>query len=168
MTLPDKKTLHTDFLEGAGLSVDSVLGSVVGLANAEGGTLLLDLEGPGKAARRRRECGPWRAPEEAAFFIAAHTVPPLVVRAEEAATADGRAVVAIRIQKADCLSGADWLRRLDFSRSTLPVAVLEDLDPAERLRVRRLIARLHGEQRLLDFTDDNFDRELGFLTSSPP
>lgn len=31
--------------------------------------------------------------------------------------------------------------------------------------MRRLIARLHGEQRLLDFTDGDFDRELGFVTT---
>lgn len=146
MTLPDKKTLHTDFLEGAGLSVDSVLGSVVGLANAEGGTLLLDLEGPGKAARRRRECGPWRSPEEAAFFIAAHTVPPLVVRAEEAATADGRAVVAIRIQKADCLTAVDdgrVLRRrrlADGTWATLPCHPVEWLSGADWLRRLGLLA----------------------------
>lgn len=122
-------------------------------------------------------------------------MPPLAVRAEAERTVGGRAVIAVRIPKADCLTAVDdgrvlrrrlladgtaatvpchpvewftgpvWLRRLDFSRSIPPGAGLEDLDPAERLRVRRLIVRLQGEAGLADLADEDFDRALGFTTT---
>ena len=53
---------------------------------------------------------------------------------------------------------------VDPSSQPIAGATLDDLDPAERARLRQFVERFHGDSALLVLTDDELDGALGFTT----
>lgn len=49
----------------------------------------------------------------------------------------------------------------DFTDRVLPEAALEDLDPIERVRLRRLMETFRAEAALTELDDDELDKALG-------
>ena len=49
----------------------------------------------------------------------------------------------------------------DPSAQPIPGATLDDLDPAERARLRQFVERFHGDRALLEISDEELDGALG-------
>ena len=56
---------------------------------------------------------------------------------------------------------------LDFTDRVLPEAVLDDLDPVERVRLRRLIETYKAEVGLMELEEDELDKALGLVKLTP-
>lgn len=194
---PTEETISVAFKSepAGGLSERAVLDAVLGLANAQGGTLYIGIEDSGQITGLRAEKSKWHDPFALSAFIADRTVPPLTVEAEIQDADGGKQVAVVRVPKAGSLTAASdgrvmrrrikvdgrpenlpvypiefssalsELRLLDFSRAHLPGAELADLDPMERLRLRKIIRVHEGESALLDLADEDFDKALGLVRS---
>jgi len=161
------------------------------LANAQGGTLYLGIEDNGTVTglhptRDRRK--------NLAAVIAEGTTPPLTVSVEclelndlavlqidvpvaqgTVFTRDGRCQIRSLDQqgKPFCrpASAVDVMRRshqqleLDWSAEPLLTAYLDDLNPAERQRLRTMVRTHKGDPTLLELSDDELDGALGLVGS---
>ena len=188
------ESLTVEFKSDRGPLPDAdLLDTVVGLANGQGGILLVGVEDHGAVTglhpTHRTD------PRQLTAFIAARTVPPLsaqvsfldlaespvavveVPRARQpVATSDGRLLVRYQDSRGQpgCrplypheLTGwyADRGQR-DYTAQPVPNAAWQDLNPLEFERLRRLVREYHGDDSLLDLDDRQLARALGLTASS--
>lgn len=172
------------------LADNEIIEAVVAFANTDGGVLYLGVENNGNITGLHNE---HRDPTRLAAFIANKTVPPVTVRCEVidhdlpilkitvprrtsvVATSSGK-ILRRRI-KADgepenipmypfeIATRLSSLSLLDYSAQPVPDATIEDLDVVERERLRNIIRNYHGEQNLLELTDEELDKALQLITT---
>ena len=96
-SFPSRETLTIEFKSDppSGLSDKAVIESVVGMTNAEGGTLYIGIDDRGIVSGVRSP--KWSDPEKSTAFIAGNTVPPVIVRAEILYGENGQQVTKIEI-----------------------------------------------------------------------
>ena len=191
-TIPYKEALEIEFKSDEKLYPDrDLIEEIVGMANTAGGTLYLGVEDNGDITGVHKK---HKDAIGVTALIANSTVPPIAVRAEVineenddvlriefprrrsiVATSSGK-ILRRRI-KADgspevipmypyeIPSRLSELGLLDFSAQPLPGATVEDLDPNQRVRLRRIIqTRQGGEKNLLTLSDDELDIALHLVT----
>lgn len=196
-SIPARETLTVEFKSDppAGLSDKTVVESVVGMTNAQGGVLYIGVDDDGGAGGVRSP--KWSDPEKVTVFLAGQTVPPVVVRAETLYAENGLPVTAVYVPAGRGLTatkdGRVIQRRMkidktpenvpvypqeyatvlsdqglwDFTDRVLPEAALEDLDPIERVRLRRLMETFRAEAALTELDDDELDKALGLVKQTP-
>lgn len=185
--IPLKETLTIEFKSDLKkLSDTDLIDAVVGMTNTDGGTLYLGVEDDGTVtgvhAHHADEIG-------VTALIANKTVPAISVRAE-LIEVEGTEVLQIEIPMSRAIvatSDGKILRRrlkvdgtpenvpmypyeittrlselslLDFSAQLLNGAVMDDLDPNERVRLRQIIKMRKGDKSLLDLDDEELDKAL--------
>lgn len=185
------ESLTVEFKSDRGpLSDHDLIETVVCLANAQGGVLLVGVEDDGTVTglhpRHRTD------PRQLAAFIASRTVPPLGVQVtfldlpegtvavleiprayHPVSTSDGKLLV-----RYEDLKGAPGCRPLypheftawyadrgqrDYTAQPVPDASWSDLDPLEFERLRRLVREYHGDTSLLNLDDQQLARALGLI-----
>lgn len=193
---PCSESLTVEFKSDpkSGLSDRIVVDTVVGMTNAEGGSLYIGIDDNGTVSGLRTLR--WRDPLLASAYIASHTVPPVAVTAELIKTKDQLEVLVIEVPKAKgivaSIDGKLLKRRLkidgtpetspffpqefitrlsdigrcDYSAIILPNSSYDDIDPAERERLRRYIRENHGESPLQDLEDEDLETALGLVRTS--
>ena len=169
---------------------NEIIDAIVAFANTDGGELYLGVENNGDITGLHDE---HRDPTRLAAFIANKTVPPITVRCEiikyklpilkisvprrtsVVATSSGK-ILRRRI-KADgepenipmypfeIATRLSSLSLLDYSAQPVPDASIADLDAVERERLRNIIRNYHGEQNLLELTDEELDKALQLITT---
>lgn len=190
-TIPTAETLDIEFKSDIKPYPDhSLIDEIVGMTNTIGGTLYLGVEDDGTITGVNKK---HRDAIGVAALIANNTVPPIAVRAE--IITEGKDVLKIEIPRSrgvvSTSSGRILRRRLkldgtpevipmypyeipsrlaelgmlDYSAQPLAGAVLDDLDPNQRVRLRRIIQnRQGGEKTLLTLPDDELDIALRLIT----
>jgi ATP-dependent DNA helicase RecG len=185
-TVPVKETLTIEFKSDKKKLPDiDLIEAVVGMTNTDGGELYLGVEDDGIITGLNNahadEIG-------VAALIANMTVPSVSIRAEiideeepvlKLEIPTSRTIVATtggkvlrRRLKADGTpenvpmypfeinSRLSDLSLLDFSAQPLNGAVIEDLDPNERIRLRKIIKFRKGDKTLLELSDEELDKAL--------
>ena len=172
------------------LSDEEMLEAIVCLANYRGGSLLIGVEDNGEITglHPKHES----TPGALAGFIASRTVPPLSVEVQFIDVSDKR-VAVIRIPSArQVIATSDGKLTIRFvdghgrpgcrplypnelinwqaergsvDPSTLPVtgSSWDELDPLEFTRLRRLVTEYHGDSVILDLSDLDLAKALGFI-----
>lgn len=190
-TIPTKETLEIEFKSDVKSYPDhELIEEIVGMANTVGGTLYLGVEDDGTITGIQKK---HKDAVGVTALIANNTVPPITVRAE--VITEEKDVLKIEISRSRGVvstSSGKILRRrlmlngepevipmysyeipsrlselglLDYSAQPLAGAVLEDLDPNQRIRLRRIIQnRPGGEKALLTLPDDELDTALRLVT----
>ncbi len=191
-TIPYKETLEIEFKSDEKLYPDrDLIEEIVGMANTAGGTLYLGVEDNGDITGVHKK---HKDAIGVTALIANSTVPPIAVRAE-VINEENYDVLKIEVPRSRSIvatSSGKILRRrikadgspevipmypyeipsrlselglLDFSAQPLPGATVEDLDPNQRVRLRRIIqTRQGGEKNLLTLSDDELDIALHLVT----
>jgi len=188
------ETLTVEFKSDQGPLPDAdLIETVVCLANAQGGMLLIGVENDGRVTglhpRHRTH------PATLAAFIANRTVPPVTAEVEfvvlpegtvaavvvpaarqVTATSDGR--LLIRYQEVHNCPGCrplypyeltNWLAergQADPSSLVVPEATWDDLDPLEFARLRRMVEENPGDTALLDLSDREIAGALGLIRAA--
>lgn len=186
--IPARESLEVEFKSDIHkLPDDALIDAVVAFANTNGGELYLGVEDDGTVTGLHKD---HMDITQLAAFIANRTIPAAAVRMELIDA--GRAVLLLSVSKSLSIvassSGKIQRRRLkadgtpenvpmypyeintrlsdlsllDFSAQTVPGARYDDLDKAERERLRRLILAYNGEKNLLELPDDELDMALNF------
>lgn len=190
-TIPTKETLEIEFKSDVKSYPDHALvEEIVGMTNTVGGVLFLGVEDDGTITGIQKK---HKDAVGVTALIANSTVPPISVRAE--VIKEEKEVLKIEIPRSRGVvstSSGKILRRrlkldgspevipmysyeipsrlselglLDFSAQPLAGAVLDDLDPNQRIRLRRIIQnRQGGEKALLTLPDDELDIALRLVT----
>ena len=190
-TIPTAETLDIEFKSDIKSYPDrDLIDEIVGMTNTIGGTLYLGVEDDGTITGVNKK---HRDAIGVAALIANNTVPPIAVRAE--VITEGKDVLKIEIPRSrgvvSTSSGRILRRRLkldgtpevipmypyeipsrlaelgmlDYSAQPLAGAVFDDLDPNQRVRLRRIIQnRQGGEKTLLTLPDDELDIALRLIT----
>ena len=190
-TIPTKETLEIEFKSDVKSYPDHALvEEIVGMTNTVGGVLFLGVEDDGTITGIQKK---HKDAVGVTALIANSTVPPISVRAE--VIKEEKEVLKIEIPRSRGVvstSSGKILRRrlkldgspevipmysyeipsrlselglLDFSAQPLVGAVLDDLDPNQRIRLRRIIQnRQGGEKALLMLSDDELDIALRLVT----
>jgi ATP-dependent DNA helicase RecG len=190
-TIPTKETLEIEFKSDVKSYPDHALvEEIVGMTNTVGGVLFLGVEDDGTITGIQKK---HKDAVGVTALIANSTVPPISVRAE--VIKEEKEVLKIEIPRSRGVvstSSGKILRRrlkldgspevipmysyeipsrlselglLDFSAQPLAGAVLDDLDPNQRIRLRRIIQnRQGGEKALLMLSDDELDIALRLVT----
>ena len=190
-TIPTAETLDIEFKSDIKSYPDrDLIDEIVGMTNTIGGTLYLGVEDDGTITGVNKK---HRDAIGVAALIANNTVPPIAVRAE--VITEGEDVLKIEIPRSrgvvSTSSGRILRRRLkldgtpevipmypyeipsrlaelgmlDYSAQPLAGAVLDDLDPNQRVRLRRITRnRQGGEKTLLTLPDDELDIALRLIT----
>ena len=185
--IPMKEDLTTEFKSDKKRYPDNLLiEELVGMANTKGGELYLGVEDNGEITgvhKFHEDINGLKA------LVANMTVPSLSVRAE-ILYEDGKKVLKIEIPMSRSIiattSGKLLKRRLkidgspenvpmypyeintrlselsllDFSGQILSGAKIEDLDPNERIRLKKIIELRHGDSLLLELEDEELDKAL--------
>ncbi len=190
--LPTKETQQVEFKSDLKkLSDRELMGTVVCLANSEGGDIYLGVEDDGTPTGLHRE---HQNVETLAAFVANLTLPPVPVRVEKLNEA-GVSVAKISVPRSQTVvatsEGLSLRRRLkadgtpecvpfpphehpsrqsrisalDVSLQAVAQATLDDLDPLERARLRAVIERYKGEKALLGLDDEELNGVLEFTTT---
>lgn len=191
-TIPYKETLEVEFKSDLKCYPDrDLIEEIVGMANTSGGILYLGVEDNGEITGVHRK---HRDAVGVAALIANNAVPPIAVRAE-ILNEEEKDVLKIEVPRSRGIiatSTGKILRRrtkldgtpevipmypyeipsrmaelgmLDFSAQPLPGATMDDLDPNQRVRLRRIIQnRQGGEKNLLALSDEELDIALHFIT----
>ena len=190
-TIPAREALDVEFKsDQARLPDAELVEAVVCLANTAGGVIYLGVEDDGRITGLHRSR---TSPDGLPALIANRTSPPVDVQVVEL-SAEGHRVVRISVPRAmqivstsdgtmkrrrldlhgrpecvpllpsDITSRLSSLGVLDRSAESVPGAVMTDLDPVERARLRQFIERFHGDRELLDLSDDELDGALGLVT----
>lgn len=191
-TIPYKETLEIEFKSDEKLYPDrDLIEEIVGMANTAGGTIYLGVEDNGDITGVHKK---HKDAIGVTALIANSTVPPIAVRAE-VINEENDDVLRIEVPRSRSIvatSSGKILRRrikadgspevipmypyeipsrlselglLDFSAQPLPGATVEDLDPNQRVRLRRIIqTRQGGEKNLLTLSDDELDIALHLVT----
>lgn len=194
---PSRESLTIEFKSDpkSGLPDKVVVETVVGLANAEGGTLYVGINDDGIVSGVRTPR--WRDPDLAAAYIASHTIPPVAVVAELVEAGEGLDVLVIEVSKAtgivatndgkvlkrrlkidktpetsplfpqEFISRLSEIGRCDYSSMILPNTSYADLDNDERRRLRSFIRDNRGDSTLLELEDVDLDKALGFIQETP-
>lgn len=186
-SIPMKEDLIIEFKSDRKKYSDTLLvEEIVGMANTKGGELYLGVEDNGEITgvhKDHEDINGLRA------LIANMTVPSLSVRAE-ILFEESKKVLKIEIPMSRSIaatSAGKILRRrlkadgtpenipmypyeintrlselslLDFSAQTLSGAEYEDLDPNERIRLKKIIELRHGDSTLLELEDEELDKAL--------
>ena len=190
-SIPMKETLEIEFKSDVKSYPDhDLVEEIVGMTNTVGGVLFLGVEDDGTITGIQKK---HKDAVGVTALIANSTVPPISVRAE--VIKEEKEVLKIEIPRSRGVvstSSGKILRRrlkldgspevipmysyeipsrlselglLDFSAQPLAGAVLDDLDPNQRIRLRRIIQnRQGGEKALLTLPDDELDIALRLVT----
>ncbi len=186
-SIPMKEDLIIEFKSDRKKYSDILLvEEIVGMANTKGGELYLGVEDNGEITgvhKDHEDINGLRA------LVANMTVPSLSVRAEilfeedkkvlkieipmsRSITATSAGKILRRRLKADGTpenipmypyeinTRLSELSLLDFSAQTLSGAEYEDLDPNERVRLKKIIELRHGDSTLLELEDEELDKAL--------
>jgi len=175
-----------------GLSDRELIAAIVGLANTEGGDLLIGVEDDGTVTGLHPT---HENTTSLSAFIGNKTIPSLAVRLE-LLEADGAKLVRISVPKSRQLVSTsegllqrrrlmadgkpesvpfyphEFVQRqsalglLDPSAMVLEDIRVEDLSPLERHRIREAIRRYGGDQSLLPLADEELDGALGLTRQS--
>lgn len=135
----------------------------------------------------------WLDPDKVAAFLIEHTVPPVMLRAELLYAQNGQPVMAVHVPAGRGLTATrdgrviqrrmrldktpgnfplypqEYARALsdqgllDFTDNVLPAAGIEDLDPNERARLRRVMETYQAEAALMELDDEELDKALGLV-----
>lgn len=190
--IPKNETLTVEFKSDLKRYSDrELVEEIVGMANTEGGVLYLGVEDNSQPTGVHEN---HKDPIGLAAMIANMTVPSISVRAEIIRENDtdimkieipiSRTVVATSAGKTlrrrlnaeghpenvpmypyEIPSRLSELSLLDYSAQPLSGASQDDLDPNERIRLRKIIQnRQGGEKNLLQLTDEELDRALRLTT----
>lgn len=191
-TVPTREMLDVEFKSDVKCYSDhDLIEEIVGMANTVGGILYLGVEDDGTITGVHKK---YKDAIGVTALIANSTVPPISVRAE-IITEEDRDILKIEIPRSrgvvSTTSGKILRRRLkldgspevipmypyeipsrlselgmlDYSAQPLPGATLEDFDPNQRVRLRKIIqSRQGGEKTLLALPDDELDIALHFVT----
>jgi len=189
--IQDGESLTVEFKSDRGpLSDAELLETVVCLANAQGGVLLIGVENDGSVTGLHEEHR--TDPGQLAAFIAARTVPPLSVRVDfitlpegtvalvevprarqPVATSDGKLVIRYRdphgepgcrpLYPHELTSWYADRGQRDYTAQPVPGATWDDLDPLEFERLRRLIEEAPGDTALLQLSDREIAGALGLV-----
>ena len=191
-TVPTREMLDVGFKSDVKCYSDhDLIEEIVGMANTVGGILYLGVEDDGTITGVHKK---HKDAIGVTALIANSTVPPISVRAE-IITEEDRDILKIEIPRSrgvvSTTSGKILRRRLkldgspevipmypyeipsrlselgmlDYSAQPLPGATLEDFDPNQRVRLRKIIqSRQGGEKTLLALPDDELDIALHFVT----
>lgn len=190
--IPKNETLTVEFKSDLKRYSDrELVEEIVGMANTEGGVLYLGVEDNGQPTGVHES---HKDPIGLAAMLANMTVPSISVRAEIIRENDtdimkieipiSRTVVATSAGKTlrrrlnaegnpenvpmypyEIPSRLSELSLLDYSAQPLSGASQDDLDPNERIRLRKIIQnRQGGEKNLLQLTDEELDRALRLTT----
>lgn len=190
--VPKHEDLLTEFKSDIEkLGDNEIVEAVVAFANTEGGMLYLGVEDDGCITgvheKHRDVIG-------ASAMIANRTIPSVSIRAD-ILHEDGCDVLEISVPKSRAIvstSEGKILRRrlkadgspenipmypyeinvrlselgaLDYSSQIVRSACIEDLDPNERIRLRKIIRISKGESQLLELDDEELDKALCFVKS---
>ena len=190
-TIPTKETLEIEFKSDVKCYPDrELIEEIVGMTNTIGGTLYLGVEDDGSITGVHKK---HKDAVGVTALIANNTVPPIAVRAE--IITEEKDILKIEIPRNRAIvstSSGKILRRrlkmdgtpevvpmysyeipsrlselglLDFSAQPLPGATMNDLDPNQRVRLRKIIQnRQGGEKTLLSLPDDELDIALRLVT----
>lgn len=190
-TIPIKETLEIEFKSDVKCYSDrELIEEIVGMTNTVGGTLYLGVEDDGAITGVHKK---HKDAVGVTALIANNTVPPIAVRAE--IITEGKDILKIEIPRSRAIvstSSGKILRRrlkmdgtpevvpmysyeipsrlselglLDFSAQPLSGATMKDLDPNQRVRLRKIIQnRQGGEKTLLSLSDDELDIALRLVT----
>ena len=190
-TIPMKETLEIEFKSDVKCYPDrELIEEIVGMTNTIGGTLYLGVEDDGSITGVHKK---HKDAVGVTALIANNTVPPIAVRAE--IITEEKEILKIEVPRSRAIvstSSGKILRRrlkmdgtpevvpmysyeipsrlselglLDFSAQPLPGATLKDLDPNQRVRLRKIIQnRQGGEKTLLSLPDDELDIALRLVT----
>lgn len=190
-TIPNKETLEIEFKSDINCYPDhDLIEEIVGMTNTVGGTLYLGIEDDGSITGVHKK---HKDAIGVTALIANNTVPPIAVRAE--IITEEKDILKIEIPRSRAIvstSSGKILRRrlkmdgtpevvpmysyeipsrlselglLDFSAQPLPGATMKDLDPNQRVRLRKIIQnRQGGEKTLLALPDDELDIALRLVT----
>ncbi len=190
-TIPTKETLEIEFKSDIKCYPDhDLIEEIVGMTNTVGGTLYLGVEDDGSITGVHKK---HKDAVGVTALIANNTVPPIAVRAE--IITEEKDILKIEIPRSRAIvstSSGKILRRrlkmdgapevipmysyeipsrlselglLDFSAQPLPGATMKDLDPNQRVRLRKIIQnRQGGEKTLLALPDDELDIALRLVT----
>lgn len=188
--IPTNESLTVEFKSDLKKYPDSdIFEAVVAFANTEGGSLFLGVEDNGEITGVHES---HKNPITLSAYIANNTVPPVSIRAEiidEAkpvlqicvpksysgivATVSGK--ILRRRLKADgqpenipmypseIATRLSDLRLLDYSTLPLTEASLDDFDPLELERMRQSILSYDGEKSLLELSNEELFKALGFV-----
>ena len=191
-TIPKKETLDIEFKSDLKCYSDhDLIEEIVGMANTICGSLTLGVEDDGTITGVHKK---HKDSIGVAALIANSTVPPISVRAD-IIQEENKDVLKIDIPRSrgvvSTASGKILRRRLkldgspevvpmysyeipsrlaelgllDYSAQPLAGATLEDLDPNQRIRLRKIIqTRQGGEKTLLTLPDDELDIALRLVT----
>lgn len=172
---------------------DKIADTVVCLANGQGGSLLIGVEDDGSITGARKRHGAVTDPVRLQAMISNKTVPPVLTEVEVVAL-DDMEVIVIGVPHAASITGtkkglyvrralqtdgkpqcvpflahemlADRIERgeIDYAAITEPGATLNDLDPLEFDRMRKLASTSSGgASALATLTDFELGRALGVI-----
>ena len=188
--IPTNESLTVEFKSDLKKYTDSdIFEAVVAFANTEGGSLFLGVEDNGEITGVHEL---HKNPITLSAYIANNTVPPVSIRAEIideekpvlqinvpksysgiVATVSGK--ILRRRLKADgqpentpmypseIATRLSDLRLLDYSTLPLPEASTDDFDPLELDRMRQSILSYDGETSLLELSNEELFKALGFV-----
>ncbi|MBQ9133214.1 MAG: putative DNA binding domain-containing protein [Clostridia bacterium] len=188
--IPNEETITVEFKSDVKKYADSdIFDAVVAFANTEGGCLYLGVEDDGVITGVHDD---HKNPITLSAYIANNTVPPISVRAEiieeqlpvlqitvskaysgVVATRSGK-ILRRRIKSdgkpenvpmypSEVATRLSDLRLLDYSALPLSEAALSDFDSLEVDRLRKLILAYDGDKSLLDLTNEDLFKALGFV-----
>jgi len=188
--IPLKETLTIEFKSDLSkLTNSDFFEAVVAFANTEGGELYVGVEDDGTITGVHQE---HLNPTTLSAFIANNTIPPISVRAEVVedllpvlkisvpksynnvvATSSGK--ILRRRLKADgtpentpmfpfeLATRLSDLRLLDYTALPIQESKIDDLDPIEIERLKKLILAYNGDKTLLDLENVELLKSLGFV-----
>ncbi|MCL1941591.1 MAG: ATP-binding protein, partial [Synergistaceae bacterium] len=187
--IPGKETLTVEFKSDMQKIQDSeIFEAVVAFANTDGGDIYLGVENDGRMTGVHET---HRNPVTLSAYIANNTVPPISVRTEVlkgekpvlkisvpkshggiAATASGK-ILRRRIKldgmpenipmyPTELSTRLSSLRLLDYSAMPVSDASIDDFDPLETERLRKIILAYEGDRLLLELQDKDLYKALGF------
>lgn len=193
-TIPNTETLDVEFKSDLKCYPDhDLIEEIVGMTNTIGGVLYLGVEDDGTITGVHKK---HNDAVGVTALIANNTVPPISVRAE-VIYEESHNILKIEIPRSRGVVATTWgkiLRRrlkldgspeaipmypyeipsrlselgmLDYSAQPLDGAAIDDLDPNQRVRLRKVIqTRQGGEKNLLTLSDDELDIALRLVTKS--
>lgn len=190
--VPKRENLTIEFKSDKKTLSDSVIiEEVVALSNTDGGSLYIGVEDDGTITGAQPT---HRETSRLASLISGKTVPPVPARVElvdeampvvRVSVPKSTAIVAtsggkilrrrlkldgepetVAMYPFELSSRLSDLGRLDFSAQPVPDAELSDFDPVELARLRRIVDTYRkSDKTLLDLSDEELEKALGFVTT---
>jgi ATP-dependent DNA helicase RecG len=188
--LPSKESLTIEFKsDRKGYSDSDIYEAVVAFANTKGGDLYLGIENSGEVTGLNEM---HRNPYLLSAKIANNTVPPVPVRSEIindskpvlkitvpqsfsgiVATKSGKVLRRqikmdgepenIPMYPSEYSTRLSDLRLMDYSAMPLYDTTVDDFDPVELEHLRNIIVNYHGDRSLLELTNEELFKALGFV-----